>query len=113
MRCMMGLKCSPYFTIKKPHLAYEITQGGGGRRDPNNALQWHKVVWNLPGMSAYSPMLSWVYRVRRDGKMAGAVPGYVDDLRPIGFDSNHCWAVAHQTASRWGCLGIQVALQKT
>jgi hypothetical protein len=38
---------------------------------------------------------------------------YVDDLHPVGISSDHCFAVAHQTAARLGYLGIQNASWKT
>jgi hypothetical protein len=110
-RCMMGLKPSPYFTIQSTHLAYEVANGN--RHDPNNALQWDSVVLNLPGSESYTPTRPWVYRVTKHGDMAGATPAYVDDLRPVGSSSDHCFKVAHQTGSRLGYLGIQNASRKT
>jgi hypothetical protein len=92
-------------------LAYEVVQGN--RHDPRNALQWDKVVLNLLGQETYTPLQPWVYRVRQDGAFAGATLAYVDDLRPVGNSKDHCFSVAHQTASRLGYLGIQNASRKT
>ncbi len=111
VRCMMGLRPSPYNTIQSTHLAYEVANGC--RHDPTNALQWDRVALNLPGDPSYTPCQPWVYKVRRDGHMAGSTPAYVDDLRPVGYSEEHCFLVGHQTASRLGYLGIQNASRKT
>jgi hypothetical protein len=46
-RCMMGLKSSPYFSIKATHLGEEVAFGDPA--DINNPLQWKSVRLNLPG----------------------------------------------------------------
>jgi hypothetical protein len=110
-RCMMGLRSSPYVTIKQTHLGFEVANGN--RLDPKNALRWERAVLNLPGDPVYQPLLPWAYRVRSDGELAGFTLGYVDDLRPVGCSENACWVVLHQTASRLGYLRIQNASRKT
>ncbi len=110
-RCMMGLKLSPYATIKATHLGFEVANGN--RNDPKNALQWESVKLNFPGSLDYDPTHPWVLRTTCQGKPAGATPAYVDDLRPVGNSCDHCFQVAHQTASRLGYLGIQNASRKT
>ncbi len=45
--------------------------------------------------------------------MAGSTPVFVDKLRPVGSSEEHCFQVAHQTASRFGYLDIQNASRKT
>jgi hypothetical protein len=110
-RCMMGLKPSPYFTIKATHLAYEVVWGLAS--DPSNAMQWSQVHLNLPGSLTYTPSQPWFQRLCTDGTMARSTPVYVDDLRPVGSSAEHCYQVAHQTASRLGYLGIQNASRKT
>jgi hypothetical protein len=60
-RCMMGLKVSPYFTIKATHLAYEVVWGNPN--DDCNALQWVRVELNLPGSGNYMPQAPWVQRL--------------------------------------------------
>jgi len=77
-RCMMGLKPSPYITIKSTHLAYEVSNGDW--HDPKNALQWDSVTLNMPGSITYTPTAPWVYRITQSGELAGATPTYVDDL---------------------------------
>jgi hypothetical protein len=104
VRCMMGLRPSPYNTIQSTHLAYEVVQGN--KHDLSNALQWDRVMFNLPGQTDYNPFHPWVYRIKKYGLLAGATPAYVDDLRPVGNSEAHCFAVAHQTASHLGYLGI-------
>jgi hypothetical protein len=98
-------------TIQATHLAFEVVKGC--KDDPNNALSWDRVILNLPGQPDYNPAFPWVYRVRRDGTVAGATPAFVDDLRPVGSSKEHCFSVLHQTASRFGYLGMQIASRKT
>ncbi len=107
----MGLKPSPYFTIKATHLGFELANGD--QNDPFNALQWSSVHLNLPGSHSYDPSRPWVMHLNSLGEPAGATTAYVDDLRPVGNSWDHCFQVAHQTASRLGYLGIQVAARKT
>jgi hypothetical protein len=111
VRCMMGLRTSPYNTSQATHLAYEVANGN--QWDVKNALQWEDVVFNLPCSPAYNPLQPWVYRVRQDKSMAGATPAYVDYLRPVGNSESHCFTVSHHTASRLSYLGIQNATRKT
>ena len=111
VRCLMGLRPSPYNTIQATHLAFEVANGN--QHDMKNALQWEDVILNFPGSSSYNPLQPWVYRIRRDKAMAGATPAYMDDLRPVGNSKMHCFAVSHQTASRLSYLGIQNAARKT
>jgi hypothetical protein len=110
-RCMMGLLCSPYFAIKDTYLGEEIAMGD--RMQSGNPLRWERVILNLPGSPAYDPTFPWVRRVKADGSMAGGMPRYVDDMRPVGDSEEHCWAVTHHMASMYCYLGLQVASRKT
>ncbi len=76
-------------------------------------MQFDSVYLNLPGNPEYDPLNPWVCRRRLDGKIAGWVPTYVDDMRPVGSLEVECWAVARAKASRYGYLGIQVTSRKT
>ena len=58
VRCMMGLRTSPYNTIQTTHLAYKVANGN--QWDVKNALQWEDVVFNLPGSPAYNPFLGFI-----------------------------------------------------
>ncbi len=82
-RCMMGLKPSPYVTIKAFFIAFKVVLGN--RRDS----------WNITK------------------KMAPSTLVYVDDLQPVGSTAKECWLVMHRTASILTHLGIQVAARKT
>jgi hypothetical protein len=61
VRCMMGLRSSPYCTTKALFLAYEMVMGD--RFQENNPLNWMAVRLNLPGSSSYNPSLPWVHRI--------------------------------------------------
>jgi hypothetical protein len=107
----MGLKSSPYIAVKSVHLANEIAYGN--RKDPKNPLRWTTVRLNLPGSRGYTPTKPWVCRLREDGQISGAVPTYVDDMRPVGCSPADCWLVTHWIATWYCFLGIQVAARKT
>ena len=103
-RCMMGLKSSPYFAIKATHLGEEVAFGDPA--DINNPLHWKSVRLNLPGSSQYDPSKPWVCRMTSSNSIAGAMPRYVDDMRPVG-PPRKCagqWDIAlqHITAI-WAC----------
>jgi hypothetical protein len=108
---MMGLRPSPYVTIKTLFLGYESVMGD--RHDARNAFRWSLMVQNLPGSATYDPTMLWVYRIRDNGRIANIIKIYVDDLRPIAESENECWLVGHQAASLLQFLGIQVSSCKT
>ena len=112
VRCMMGLRSSPYVCVKAMLLATEVITGD--RRDSLNAYRWDRLDMNLPGSSSYDPSRPWIARIRSDsGKIAGSTVTYVDDLRSLGETEAEYWHVVHQTGSRVGYLGIQNAPRKT
>lgn len=103
----MGLRPSPYVTIKTLFLGYESVMGD--RHDAQNAFRWSLMVQNLPGSATYDPTMLWVYRIRDNGRIANIIKIYVDDLQPIAESENECWLVGHQAASLLQFLGIQVS----
>jgi hypothetical protein len=110
-RCMMGLKTSPYFSIQGTLLGEEVAFG-----DPmevSNPMHWSEVQLNLPGSDNYDPKHPWVSRITSTGRMAGAIPRYVDDMRPVGHSEEHCWQVTHRATSMFSYLGLQVTARKT
>jgi hypothetical protein len=111
VRCMMGLRVSPYFTIKATHIALETVFGD--RRDPGNVFHWSHIVCNLPGQTNYNlsaPKL-WKFNLIT-GKMAAAVLKYVDDLHIVAPLAEQCWQVVHKIGVTLAALGIQVAVRK-
>jgi len=112
--CLMGLKVSPYLTIKGLLLGLEWVLGD--TLDKNNVLHWTKVRLNLPGDSCYDPGLPWVSKVKEvegQGELAALLVAYVDDLRVAGASEEECWRVMHHICSRLSFLGLQVASRKT
>jgi hypothetical protein len=108
----MGLKPSPYVTIKAFFIAFEIVLGN--RRDPGNVYHWSEIRLNLPGMPLYDPSRPKVVKYNPiTEKVAPSTLVYVDDLRSVGSTASECWLVMHRTASILTHLGIQVAARKT
>ena len=107
----MGLKHSPDNASRGMSIATEVIVGDNLQK--GNALGFHRVVLNMPGMDDYNPMRSWIcpWNDELDAE-AGSKPTYVDDIHPTGKDEHHCNDVAHQTASRANYLGIQDAPRK-
>lgn len=114
VRCMMGLKASPYLAAKGMLLALEWILGD--TMDPSNVFHWDRVRLNLPGHPTYDPQLPWVSRVKTVGSeevLAAMLVAYVDDLRAAGMSESNCWKVMHHISSRLGYLGLQFAARKT
>jgi hypothetical protein len=83
----MGLQSSPYVCTKAIHLADEMAMGC--LENSFNPMQWDHVQLNLPGSEYYDPKMLWVNKVWHDGKIAGEVPTFVDDMRPTGSLEDH------------------------
>lgn len=109
-RALMGAKSSPYQACQGVCIADEVMPGK--RRDKDNVFQWEKVRLNCPGQKDYKPSLSWVSKVRRDGKIASDFVSFVDDFRPSGPSKAEAWRAASKTATTLNYLGLQDAPQK-
>jgi hypothetical protein len=59
----------------------------GDPNDCSNVFQWKEVRLNLPGVEDYDPSLSWVAKIREDGRAAADLFIYMDDLGPTGPDA--------------------------
>jgi len=64
VRCLMGLKVSPYLRIKGLLLGLEWVLGE--TTSPSNVFHWERVCLNLPGSPDYNPQLPWVSKVKKD-----------------------------------------------
>ena len=58
--CMMGLKPSPYFTIKAFHFAFEVVMGD--KTDPEDIFHSSIVIFNLPGQHNYDSIKPRVWK---------------------------------------------------
>jgi hypothetical protein len=67
---------------------------------------------DLPGVEDYDPSLSWVAKIREDGRVTADLFIYMDDLRPTGPDAEECWRAARKGAATCNHLGIQDAPKK-
>jgi len=110
-RCMMGLRSSPYVTIKTLLLGCEAVVGDWTALD--NPYHWASVVQNLLGADTYDPTMPWVYKMNSNSRIAGTIKIYVDDLRPIAESKGECWRLGHRAATLLQALGIQVSARKT
>ena len=81
---------------------YEVL---GDPNDQNNPFAWDRVRMNLPGAEEYDATLPWVMKLRRDGNMAAAVAGYVDDFRIVAGDEEAAWSCSSRAvlARHAGC----------
>jgi hypothetical protein len=106
----MGVTFSPYQTEQGMGHAKEMIMG-----DPNdfsNVFQWKEVRLNLSGVEDYDPSLSWVAKIREDGRVAADLFIYMDNLRPTGPDAEECWWDDRKGAATFNHLVIQDALKK-
>lgn len=110
-RCAMGLKSSPYQTIQAVMVAEEVIRGDRGYE--HNVFKWDKVRMNLPGQENYDPSLPRISKVRVcDGRIAGDLFIYVDDVRYCGVSAEECRRASRKVTSTFNYLGIQDAARK-
>jgi len=113
VRCLMGLKISPYVTIKGLLLGLEWVIGD--ITDKNNVFHWSRVRLNLPGDSSYDPRIPWVSKVKKvkgQWLLAALLVSYVDDLRVAGASEDLCWQVMHHISSRLSFLASRSQREK-
>ena len=107
----MGMKPSPYNSCRMGLVVEEVVKGyrhntkvaRDGREE--NPFQWHKIRLNLPG-PGYDPSLSWVSKLRADGKMAADMFTFVDDERLVAPTRELAVQAAHVLAAKQAYLGI-------
>ena len=109
-RLLMGFRPSPYIATR--HLLCARRFLLGNRFDKENPFCWDEVQLNLPGMDEYDPRKPWVYKRRFDGRIAGDLIVYIDDLRLSCPDLILLWEAVQQVASRLNFLGMQHAARK-
>ena len=109
-RLLMGFRPSPYIATR--HLLCARRFLLGNRKDRDNPFAWEDIMLNLPGMDTYDPRKPWVYKRRYDGRIAGDLIVYIDDLRLSCPDMILLWAAVQQVASRLNFLGMQHAARK-
>jgi hypothetical protein len=78
VRCMMGLKPSPYRCIKTLLLALEIIRGD--KADSANPFHWDRIEFNLPGDPNYDPSRPRITRLWPDALFSALILCYVDDM---------------------------------
>ena len=109
-RCAMGLKCSPYHTIKAMLFAIEFLKGLPWNKD--NPFNFKETRLNLPGSESYNPSQSWFSVMNLEDALATILATYVDDEQVHASSEEKAWRAAHQIATREAYLGIQDAAQK-
>ncbi len=85
VRCMMGLKVSPYLGIKGLLFRLEWILGNTG--DVLNPFLWSKVRLNLPGDPQYDPLFPWVRKTKLVNgvkTLATLLVTYVDEMHTSG-----------------------------
>lgn len=117
VRNAMGLKPSPYNSIKTALVAEEVCRGD--RHNTNvssdgkeeNPFQWDHVRLNLPGPK-YDPLLSWVAKIRKDGLLACELMTFVDDERLVAPTRELAYQAGHRVAAIQAYLGIMDSARK-
>ena len=109
-RPAMGLRPSPYTSVKGILWADEVIKGDPGNLV--NVFRWTRVRLNLPGSERYDPSLPWVSKVRDDDTLAADLFIYIDDLHPTGPTEEETWWASQRTSSVLAWLGLQDAARK-
>jgi hypothetical protein len=111
-RAAMGLMSSPFQAVQQG-MAYAEEVIFGDRKDPENPFRWDWVRMNLPGQVGYDPSKPWVPIIREeDGRIAGDMFSFVDDLRPTSTSKEEAWKAARRIGATLGFLGLQDASRK-
>jgi len=110
VRMLMGFKPSPYIAVKMTLIAEEVIRGD--RHDEENPFQWTTIRTNLPGSDDYDPRVSWISKIRKDGRVAADLFTFVDDERVTGPDEDVTWKAGHRLGYIQSYLGIQNAVRK-
>ena len=106
----MGFQPSLYIATR--HLQCAKIFLLGNRLNPGNPFHWLRVKLNLPGMDDLDQRQSCVYKVREDGRIAGDLVIYIDDLRVACPDLCVIWDGVQQVDSCINFLGLQHAPRK-
>lgn len=77
-----------------------------------NPFVWDHIELNLPGLEEYRASIPWIRKIRRDGKSAAALAGYVDDFRIVSGDKESAWICSSMFAKIMCLLGMQDAARK-
>ena len=117
-RNLMGFAASPYSSVKMALVVEEVCRGSrheeglGLDGKELNPFQWKFIRLNLPGTKDYDPCLSWIAKMRADGRVACDILEFVDDERICGPDEDLTWQAGHKVASTQSYLGMQDAARK-
>ena len=110
-RLFMGMKPSPYNAVRFYYWGEEFSRGN--LRDLTNPFGYDSILLNLPGMSTYDATKPKLLKMNSsNGRVAGDVVTFVDDVRITGSSREHCHDVHRQFTSSMQYLGIQDAHRK-
>jgi hypothetical protein len=84
----------------------------GDHNECLKVVQWKEVRLNWPGVEEYDPSLSWVAKIREDGRVAADLFIYMDDLRPTEPDAEECWRAFRKGEATCNHMGIQDSPKK-
>jgi hypothetical protein len=110
-RCAMGLRPSPYVSVRG--ILWLMEESHGDPSDPENVFCWERVELNLPGHEDYAPHKSWVSKRRSDGTtLAADSISFVDDIQPTGPTEVDARQASQVMAKQAAWRGIQDATRK-
>ena len=111
VRCLMGLRCSPFNAVRAMSWAADIIKGD--RFEEFNTFRWDTFCLNLPGSKDYDPKFPLGYKWNQETKsIAADFETYVDDIRSSDGTEEGCVLATRRIASLCNHLGIQDAARK-
>ena len=111
VRCLMGLRCSPFNAVRAMSWAADVIKGD--RFDEFNVFRWDNFCLNLPGSKDYNPRFPVGYKWNQTTKsIAADFETYVDDIRSSDGTEEGCVIATRRIASVCNHLGIQDAARK-
>ena len=110
LRAAMGLTNSPHLTTMQAGVSDRLILGD--RTEKGNPFEWERVVENLPGTPSYDGRFPWIYKVRKDGRLAGDTRRFMDDLRNSAPTRRLAWEASTRIGKVTSWLGQQDAPRK-
>ena len=114
----MGFKYSSYNCVKMGLIVEEVEKGfrletkWGADGKELTPFHWDRVRLNLPGLLTYDPALTWICKLRCDGKIASDLFTLVDDERLVGATQELTWHSSHKLVAIQSYLGVQDEARK-
>ena len=109
-RAAMGVTSSPHLTTMQAGISNRLILGPPEQL--GNPFEWDRVILNLPGTLKYDCTRPWIYKIRKDGRLAADTKRFMDDLRNSAPTKQIAWEASTRIGKVTSWLGQQDAPRK-